>query len=191
MLRRIFIAINLPKEIKEDLGIFQKKYSELPAKWVKPENLHITLVFLGYVKEKDLSKIIEITRNVASKHHPFSMKIIKVSYGPPKIFPPRMVWVIGEKNENLSKLQEDLKSELGEIKIAQLDKDEKNFIPHITLARIKQFEFRKMEMEEIPEINEDLNLSFQVNSIEIMESHLKRNGAEYIIFDSLPLSQIN
>jgi 2'-5' RNA ligase len=189
MRRRIFIAINLPEKIKEELISFKEKFSELPSRWVKKENLHITLAFLGYVKDEDLPKIFEITKNVASQHEPFSIRIVKITYGPPKISPPRMVWAIGEKNENLWKLQENLKNALMEMKIPQLEEEEgRGFIPHITLARIRKWEFKQMEPEERPEIEEDLNLSFEVKSIEIMESHLKRGGAEYTVLESLPLS---
>ena len=190
MRRRIFIAINLPEKIKEELIFFREKYSELPARWVKPENLHITLAFLGYVKEEDIPKIIEITKNVASKCNPFSIKIVKITYGPPKVSPPRMVWAIGEKNESLWRLQENLKNALMEMRIPQLEEEEgRGFIPHITLARIRKWEFRQMEPEERPEIDEDVNFSFQVKSIEIMESHLKRGGAEYTVLESCSLSK--
>jgi 2'-5' RNA ligase len=178
----------LPEEIRKELEKFQFKFSELPARWVKKENLHITLAFLGYVKDEDLPRIIEITKNVATRHAPFLIKIVKVTYGPPKVSPPRMVWAIGEKNENLWKLQEDLKNALMEMKIPQLEEEEgRGFIPHITLARIRKWEFKQMEPEERPEIDEDLNFSFEVKSIEIMESHLKRGGAEYTILESIPL----
>jgi 2'-5' RNA ligase len=190
MRHRIFIAINLPEEVKKELERFQFKFSELPARWVKKENLHITLAFLGYVKDEDLPRIIEIAKNVATRHAPFLIKIVKVTYGPPKVSPPRMVWAIGEKNENLWKLQEDLKNALMEMKIPQLEEEEgRGFIPHITLARIRKWEFKQMEPEERPEIDEDLNFSFEVKSIEIMESHLKRGGAEYTILESIPLSK--
>jgi 2'-5' RNA ligase len=190
MRRRIFIAINLTEEIRKELEKFQFKFSELPARWVKKENLHITLAFLGYVKDEDLPRIIEITKNVATRHAPFLIKIVKVTYGPPKVSPPRMVWAIGERNENLWKLQEDLKNALMEMKIPQLEEEEgRGFIPHITLARIRKWEFKQMEPEERPEIDEDLNFSFEVKSIEIMESHLKRGGAEYTILESIPLSK--
>jgi 2'-5' RNA ligase len=189
MPRRIFIAINLPENLKKELISFKEKFWELPARWVKPENLHITLAFLGYIKDDDLPKIIEITKSVAKNHSPFSINLTKVCYGPPKIKPPRMVWVIGEKNESLWKLQENLKNALMEIKIPQLEEEGRGFVPHITLARIRKWEFKKMEPEERPEIDENLNFSFEVKSIEIMESHLKRGGAEYTVLESVPFSK--
>lgn len=191
MTHRIFIAINLPENIKKELKNFQIKFSDLPARWVKPENLHITLAFLGYVKDENLPKIIEITKSVADRHQAFSINLNKIIYGPPKISPPRMVWAIGEKSEKLGRLQEDLKNSLLEISIPQLEEEvERSFIPHITLGRIRKWEWKKMEPEERPEIDEEINLGFEVKTIEIMESHLKKAGAEYAILQSFPLKSV-
>lgn len=187
MRHRIFIAINLPEKTKEKLESFQNKFSKLPARWTKRENLHITLAFLGYLKEETLPKIIEITKEVAKKHKRFSINLKKICFGPPKIFPPRMVWVIGEKSVELENLQKDLKNSLLAISIPKLKEEEKEFVPHITLARIKKWEFERMESEERPEIDEDIELAFEVNSIEVMESYLKRGGPEYKILESCPL----
>lgn len=190
MRKRIFIAINLPEEIKKELERFQIKFSELPVRWVKKENLHITLAFLGYVRDEDLPKIIELTKEVANRHATFSINLIKVCYGPPKVSLPRMVWAIGEKSQELGNLQNDLKNSLMQLSIPQLEEEEgRAFIPHITLARIRKWDFKQIDPEERPQIDEDINLNFEVKSIEIMESHLKKGGAEYEILQSFPLIQ--
>ena len=187
-MKRIFIAINLPEKIKEELSNFQNKFLDLPAKWVRKENLHITLVFLGYIRDDRFPKIIEITKKVSSNYSSFPIKIIKISFFPPKVFPPRMIWAIGEKNETLFKLQKNLKNALSEINIPQLEEEESgNFIPHITLARIKKWEIKKIDPEEIPQIEEDIEIEFRANSIDIMESQLKRSGPEYIFLQKIPL----
>jgi len=43
--RRVFIAINLPGNIRKKLAEYQKKWPELPIRWTKQDNIHITLVF--------------------------------------------------------------------------------------------------------------------------------------------------
>ncbi len=53
---RVFIAINLPEDIKNELISFQKKWPNLPCRWTKKENLHITLLFLGHLNEEELLK---------------------------------------------------------------------------------------------------------------------------------------
>ena len=63
------------------------------------------------------------------------------------------------------------------------------FIPHITLARIKEMEFKNFDLDERPEINEDIDLVFTVESIEVMESELKRGGPVYTILESHNLGE--
>lgn len=189
MHQRIFIAINLPEDIKKGLGYFQEKWPELPCRWTKKENLHITLTFLGYLRDEELLEVLKITKEVAARNSSFSINLKKICYGPPKKVPPRMVWTEGEKSEKLEKLQKDLENSLLTASIKGLKPEVRPYTAHITLGRIKAWEFRQIEPEERPEINEEINLSFEVNSIEIMESQLKRGGAEYTILGSFKLKK--
>ena len=84
MKHRIFIAINLPENIKKELLSFQLKWPDLPIRWVGPENLHITLAFLGYLSDEELVEVLRITREVTQRHQPFSITLNKILYGPPK-----------------------------------------------------------------------------------------------------------
>jgi len=190
MRHRIFIAINLPEDIKKNLVDYQTKWPELPIRWTKKENLHITLMFLGYLVDEELLEILRITKEVAQRHESFSINLKKIIYGPPKKLPPRMVWAEGEKSKELGKLQKDLENSLSAEASAKADRlvrESRPYAPHITLGRIKAWEFRKIEPEERPEVNEEINLNFEVNSIEVMESELKRGGPEYAILESCPL----
>jgi len=187
MRHRIFIAINLPEDIKKKLTDYQAKWLELPCRWTKKENLHITLMFLGYLSDEELLEVLRLTREAAQRHESFSINLKKIIYGPPKKLPPRMVWAEGEKSEELGKLQNDLENSLLASPIKSLESESRPYAPHITLGRIKAWEFRGIEPEERPEINEEINLSFEVNSIEVMESQLKRGGPEYTILESCPL----
>jgi len=200
MRHRIFIAINLPQEIKRALASEQEKIEELftpyrnevsgtgPVRWTKPENLHITLAFLGYLTDEELVEVLRITKEVASRHQPFSINLNKILYGPPKM-PPRMVWVEGEKSKDLANLQIDLEKSLTSSGKIRFEPEERSFTCHITLARIKQWEFRQIEPDERPQVDEDISLSFDVNSIEVMESQLKRAGPEYTVLESAPLGK--
>ena len=163
MRRRIFIAINLPELVRKELAYIQTKWPELPCRWIKPENLHITLEFLGHIADQDLIEVFQRAKELAEKNKPFEARLDKVCYGPPGKMPPRMIWVTGPK-------------------IAQL-----NVSPHITLARIRTWEWRKIEPEERPDIAENLDLSFEVTSFEVMESRLKKGGPEYTILESFEL----
>ncbi|MBI2042531.1 MAG: RNA 2',3'-cyclic phosphodiesterase [Candidatus Nealsonbacteria bacterium] len=179
MKHRIFIAINLPDDIKMELANYRGKWPEIPARWTKADNLHITLEFLGYIGDEDLPDILEKVGEIASRHSSFEIMLNNISYGPPGKMPPRMIWAIGEKSEAFVNLRADLQESL----VAE----SKPGAPHITLARIRVWDFRKIEPEERPEVNEDISYTFNVDAIELMESKLKRGSPEYIILESYPL----
>lgn len=203
MKRRIFVAINFPEDIKEKLSNYQNNWPDLPARWVKKDNLHITLVFLGYLLDEELIEVFKAAKEAAQKNKSFFINLKKICYGPPKkTLPrsprpsagdraPRMVWAEGEKSQELADLKESLEVSLLErVRPSPLEKGRgRPFSPHITLARIRKWEFRQMELEERPQIDEYISLDFEVNSIEIMESNLKKGGAEYTILESIPLSR--
>lgn len=189
MRHRVFIAINLPEDIKKELISHQLKWMELPIRWTKKNNLHITLAFLGYLREEEIVGTIKIMKEIVSKYQPFLINLKKIVYGPTDKKPPRMIWVEGEGSEKLGKLQRDLNNALSGLSLEPRGGSEKAYIPHITLGRLRQWEFRAIESEEKPEVNEEINLSFEVNSVDIMESRLKRGGREYLILESFSLSK--
>ena len=182
---RIFIAINFPDNIKKHLAEFQKEWIDLPARWTSADNLHITLVFLGYLTGIQIGEACRIAKEVSKKHKSFSIVLNKVSYGPAEKIPPRMIWVNGEKSKELSLLRKNLEESLAEN--INFKPENKNFSPHITLARIKTTEWRAINPEERPEVDKNIDLILPVESIEVMESKLTRNGPGYTIIESMPL----
>jgi 2'-5' RNA ligase len=76
-----------------------------------------------------------------------------------------MVWVNGKKIPSIIEVNRKLEEALFEIRPTEHD-----FTPHITLGRIIQWQFKKIDEDQIPQIEEYPNLSFDVNSIDIMES---------------------
>jgi len=197
---RVFIAINLPERIKSALADYQNKWSrsqidrgsstgsgpELPARWTKTENIHITLVFIGYVEEQQILEIIQVVQKVVEQQKSFSIRLEKIIYGPPKISPPRMVWVMAKKSEEFNLLCDKLNKVLLNLPKINFKPERREITPHITLARIKEWEWRRIEPDERPEIEEYVNFEIPVKSIEIMESVLKRPGPEYRIIESIP-----
>ena len=185
MRHRIFVAINLPEDIKRKLVDYQEKWPELPARWTKPENLHITLAFLGYLSDEELLELCKITEEVAQRNNSFSLNLNKICYGPPKKTPPRMVWVEGEKSKESANLKDDLEASLMEK--VRYSPEKRAFTPHITLGRIRGWEWHRIDPEERPEVEQDISLTFEVHSVEVMESQLKKGGPEYVILESCPL----
>ena len=179
MLHRIFLAINLPEEAKNKLLEYKEKWSELPARWTTENNLHITLVFLGNTSDKELQEVQKIASKVAASHKIFSFSLSQIVYGP-TAKQPRMIWAQGMMSKELLILQKDLAKTLEH-------QEEHPFSLHITLARLNEWEFRKIEPEERPEIQEEISLTIPVSSLQVMESMLKRTGAEYKVLGTYNL----
>lgn len=190
---RIFIAINLPQDIKKKLADYEKKWSELPAKWVSRDNLHITLIFLGDLTDIELGEVCVTTKEIVKNYNSFNINLNKVGYGPDNKIPPKMIWASGDplphkasegqrKISELSLLKKDLEEAL--LQKVNFIPENRGFTPHITMARISTFKWRAIEPEERPEVNENIDLEFTVESIDVMESVLKKSGPEYIIIES-------
>jgi len=178
---RVFIAINFPPEIKQELISYQRKWQNLPVRWTKKENLHFTLIFLGYVADSEILEILEKTRMVVKKHQSFLIYLNRIYLGPPGKT-PRMFWAEGKNSEELSLLKKELEEEIGDI---QSKREDREFKPHITLGRIKMIEWRRLQRK--PKVEENISITIPVNSIEVMESHLKPTGPDYFILESIPL----
>ncbi len=191
--RRIFIAINLPAGLKRRLATLREKWSGLPVRWTKEDNLHLTLVFIGYVSDDQLAEICKITGEAAKKYPPFELKFNKVIYGPPSAKTAqgrpdnqtRMIWLEGERSEVLARLKDDLENALLESRRSGFyRKEDRQFKPHLTLARMKD-EWRDYAPK--PEINLEFRETVPVETIDVMESELLRSGAEYAILETREL----
>ncbi len=186
-LHRIFIAINLPENIKLEFARFQDFWPRLPARWTKKENLHVTVDFLGNANDQEVKEICDIAIETAKRHGSFDLWFDRVVFGPLGKMPPRMVWATGKKSEELGALRCDLANSLYEFAGADSNGGDIGFAPHVTLARIDQSGSRQMEIEEIPMIDEKINNVFLVESIELMESELRRGGPRYTVLESVKL----
>lgn len=185
MVRRVFIAINLPQEIKQELLEIQKRFPTLPCRWIKSESLHLTLAFLGNLNDEEILKVIEAVKETADQRQSFSFFLNKICYGPGKKMPPRLVWIEGQKSKELAEIKNKLDNLLTEN--INYKPDKRDFLPHITLARVKTFNWRRLGPEQRLEVDLTVDLEIPVNSIQVMESQLKRTGAEYKIIQSIGL----
>jgi len=133
---RTFIAIEISDEMKEALHQIEShlKYSGADVKWVKPENIHLTLKFLGEVNEQKLVEIKALLDSIAGDIKPFEITIKEIGAFP-KIEYPRVIWVRLDKGAGGSKeLAEKIDSAL--LKIG-FEKESRPFAAHLTIGRVR------------------------------------------------------
>jgi|SRR3989344_2605750 len=180
---RTFIAINLPLDVKKYLAKYQQKWADsLPAKWTPEDNLHITLLFLGDLTDEEVGEVCVAAKEVAKNHESLNINLQKIAYGPDDKIPPKMIWASGEKSKELSDLKNDLEDAM--LEKVNFTPDKRGLTPHVTMARVSAFAWRQIEPEERPEIETDIDLLFTAETIEVMESEMKKGGPRYVIVES-------
>ncbi len=190
MIQRIFIAISLPEEIRKALIEIQNQYN-LPVRWVDQESLHVTLLFLGAVRSDQVSRIIRITEKIVSGYPPFVLDFKRVAYGPDDSMPPQMVWLKGSDNNTFNKLRNEIDQKLKEEQLYYLSGQSDEIKIHITMGRIRKWEWSKVNPEDREEINQIVDFMVPVNEILVMESKLMPGRPpKYSILEKIPLKQL-
>ncbi len=177
MLKRIFIAVNLSEKAKKEISFHQEeiKRSLKGVRWVEKENIHITLAFIGSIEEEKILSLINELEMV--RENPFQMTFTEMCYIPENRRNAKMIWARGESKE-ISSLEKKIKEKIVASDINFIP-DERDFTPHITLGRIRAWEWKRLPLVEIPLLEEGIEVSFPVNSFELMESRLKKGGPVY------------
>ena len=186
---RCFIAIDIDRNIRtqiERLGheLRQKTHLAKPdVKWVNPDLIHLTLKFLGEVRDRELPEICQIVTNVADVYKPFSIDVENIgSFGSPM----RVLWVGIGPNETLEALQKDLDKQLQRVGFAG---DRKKFTGHLTLCRVKRSKAGKKLYEYIKDYENFKLGTVSINSVCIYKSELTKTGPEYTLISKSMLQQ--
>lgn len=181
---RTFIAVNLPDEIKKKVAEVTASLKKIDSgiKWVEPQNLHLTLKFLGWVEDKRLPEVVEITGKVSSPS--FKLKLAGMGSFP-EGKSPRVLWVdIIEGAAELKALADHLEEDFS---AAGFRAEKREFSPHLTIGRIKDKRGIDQVIEEMQKL---AGVSFGecvVSSLEIMKSTLSRKGPTYEVYKSTSL----
>jgi 2'-5' RNA ligase len=133
---RLFIAIGLGEDLREKLAEVSAGLARRlrGVAWVRPENIHLTLKFLGEVSEGDVPSLREILDETASHHRPFALRAggLGAFPGPSR---PRVIWAgLSGELESLSRLVREIEEELSALGFPA---EERPYHPHLTLGRVK------------------------------------------------------
>lgn len=174
---RVFIAININEDARQKLADIQGKLRKCGAdvRWVEPENIHLTLRFLGYVSNAVLKDVFEASKNSVCGTAPFEIFLSKIGVFP-DLKRPRVIWAGIRESKMLSSIVHNLS---GLLKQCGFPQEEKDYRPHLTLGRVRSAKNKEGLVRAI-KANENWNGgSLIVREMRVMESILKPEGAEY------------
>lgn len=181
MKRRFFVAIPIPDRVKQELRYALDRIDEdilLCGKILPEKDWHITLKFLGEQDEENIARIIIAIRDTVHGHKEVreGIGVSDVTYD--RNIPPRMIWANGRKEDSvrLGSVQNAFDTYCVRSGIPKKNERE-GFITHITLVRF----FRNPPRDAY--VREPIEMFFVPESIDLMESHLNRAGAEYTVVE--------
>lgn len=176
---RCFIAIDLPEEVRKNFyeTILSAKTGINGFRPSEPQNIHLTLKFLGYISGEILEKIKNSLDETVKDLTKFDMTFGEIGAFP-SFSSPRILWIAPEKGlEQIRQIKERLDSQLSMIGI---EKDEKDFKAHITLARLNYIKKGKTDFEKIfSNIKIDATPDISVEALHLYQSNLTSNGPIY------------
>jgi 2'-5' RNA ligase len=178
---RLFVALEIPSAVRENLAELLKSLRVVSpqTRWVRAENLHATLKFIGEVPETKLAFIRTALAQVRSDR-PVTLDFRGLGFFPNEKH-PRVFWAGIEASPNLKILAADIAKATEALGVPR---EQKPFSPHLTLARF-----------EPPRLPGKLRAAIQDNSVQgfgslrtlqfqLIESKLKPSGAEYTTVES-------
>jgi 2'-5' RNA ligase len=186
---RSFIAIELPEELKLELGRLQAslKVDKPRVKWVNPEGMHLTLKFLGEVPVDKIDAITKVMTDSADKVSPFRLEVGHLGTFP-NLKKVQVVWVgLGGELDSIRQLYKLLEAGLSRLGFAA---EKRDFSPHLTLARVGNEaspEERQRFGEIIAAASFETDKVISVKSINLMRSQLTSRGAIYTKISSAEL----
>ncbi len=173
---RIFICIPLPDEIIREVEQIQEKVrqKEDGIKWGHPKTMHLTLQFLGDVKEATVEEIGRMITPSIESTPAFSLSLEGVGAFP-NVRRPKVLWIgIQDKSGHLVKLQEQIAAQLLKMGFAE----DKKYHPHLTLGRVKNPWLAKKVVDQLLGQKWELG-SFSANRVSVMKSELSPQGAHH------------
>jgi len=168
---RLFTAIELPEELDEQISGLKKKLDSGDAKITLTKENHLTLKFLGEVEDSKADKIKEALDKI--RLNSYKARLSKIGVFPNEDY-IRVVWIGVKPEKETIELKKKIDSALEEFDF----KDDFDFHPHITLARVK-FVKNKDKFKELLHSLRVEDSEFEVKEFKLIKSELTPEGPEY------------
>ncbi|RMF45051.1 MAG: RNA 2',3'-cyclic phosphodiesterase [Anaerolineae bacterium] len=191
---RAFIAVDLAEDVRLRLSQvierLQMNIGSPVVRWVPPENIHLTLKFLGDVSVKNLPLVKDALRQEAAGRKAFA-----ISAGGLGAFPqpnrPRVLWVGVEAPDELFALQRNIEAHMERL---GYERDSRPFTAHLTLGRVSR-SASSSDVRKVARVLQEHKLGFvgvsQVDEVHLFRSDLRPGGAVYTRLYSVPLEGLS
>lgn len=185
---RAFIAIELPNEVADALKDLQRRLGQsgLKARWVRAENIHLTLKFLGDIASHKLEAISGAMKSVADRCAPFTLSAAGLGVFP-RLKKARVLWAgLSEGVAELIELQQDLDTALS---TCGFEREKKAFRGHLTLARFRKRVDPGKLQSSLQELGGIRIGQWTVTDLILFQSELRPSGAVYTRQVTHPLAR--
>lgn len=184
-MKRLFVAIKVIPEVVF-LSLFDELKKDLKhekIKWVEVHNLHLTLKFFGETPENKMPEIITALKAGIEKHKQFAFKIKSLGIFGSR-YNPKLIWAGLQNTIPLVHLATDVNTELEKI---GYNYDRQNFVPHLTLGRIKFLRDKNLFQDIIVDYKDEYFQDVFVEEVYLLESVLTKEGPIYQIIEKFEL----
>ena len=176
---RVFCAIELPslvlEKISEHITRLRAAAPDSPASWSRPENVHLTLKFIGEIAQIRVSDLSQAAANAVAGFSPFEI-VIKETGSFPKRGTPRVFWIgIEDHSGQLAQLQAKLEEECLRL---GFEKEVRAFNPHLTIARGRKPQGARALATAHKEMGFP-STEVCVNQLSVIRSELSSKGSNY------------
>ena len=189
---RLFIAIPLPSAQREIIAQTQQQVqAQIPnraVRWVAPENVHLTLQFMGEVEAERVSDIEAALRARCAEFAPLELQLNGAGCFP-EARRPRVIWLgLQGDVESLQRLQKSIAQAVAPF---HNQHDDKPFAPHLTLGRVKTFDRREAQAigRAVANAKVEAGQSWMVQSVELIRSELTPRGPIYTTLAKVELPE--
>ena len=178
---RVFIAVDIDEHIRKALGNLQSQLQgeidvrKSDIKWVNPESIHLTLKFLGEIKDEQAAEVCDIIKQVAQRHNSFELAVESLGCFGGKS--ARVGWVAtAAGTDELAHLQKHIEKQLAQ---AGWPPENRQFTGHLTLCRIRNPK-AGFELAQVAQNYGDYKLGITyIDSVTVYQSQLMPKGPIY------------
>ena len=176
-MKRTFIAVKIEigEKLKEIISILRRELKNDSVKWVDPDNMHITLAFLGDTGDETIKKVSSVVTKSCSGFGDFTFTISGLGIFK-SLNDPRVIWAGIAGYDKFTSLHTIIKNGLEE---TDFKTEDRQFNPHLTLGRIKFLQSTRQLEELINRYSKTIFQQVSVSEIVFYESILQQSGHVY------------